>query len=261
MIFGAVVLRDIPKEEVQIDLNSYTIHGGFRGFTMVPPGLHYVKVKSGKNYFGFWHFLKPSEVIVKVFDSGTNTFVDDTPESIENFKSLALGGNMGTALYQYQHESFGPWFGLVQSISENNFPPILYPIETGNGKRYEMAFKNTHKGNIESFLSEFQYAFAMWLLHSGSESENGKAYERWKHLLLSCYNAGEDAITESPSLFSKLADTLIRQFDTLSEEWFKPGSFLHSQVSYMIEDMKDSGEKALEAKAHTLSRYMKKRMT
>lgn len=260
MILGAIILRDIPKEQVLIDLNSYPIQGGFRGFSMVPPGLHYVKIKSGRNYYGFWHFLKPSEVIVKVFDYESNSFVNDSTESTENYRNLALSGNMGTALRPYQHESFGAWFGLIQNISENNFPPIIYPIESGSGKRFEMAFKNTHSRNIDSFLSEFQYAFSAWLMSSGNEKENAKAYERWKHLLLSLYNAGESIMSEYPSLFSKLTDTIIHQFDTLSLEWFKPDSYIVSQINYLIEDMKDCAKEDLAIKSGELSAYIKKRM-
>ncbi|MHA1684395.1 MAG: hypothetical protein ACTSUE_25890, partial [Promethearchaeota archaeon] len=43
-VFGYIILRDIPKKEVQLDLALYKIQGGFRGFALVPPGLHFVKV-------------------------------------------------------------------------------------------------------------------------------------------------------------------------------------------------------------------------
>ncbi|MGC9778693.1 MAG: hypothetical protein HZR80_05575 [Candidatus Heimdallarchaeota archaeon] len=48
-MFGYIILRDIPKEEAQLDFSIFEIKGGFRGYAEVEPGIHYVSVKDGDN--------------------------------------------------------------------------------------------------------------------------------------------------------------------------------------------------------------------
>src|SRR5687767_6339014 len=113
-MFGALVLRDIPKEEVRIDLARMAIRGGFRGFSQVPlAAWHYVSVKVDATHQGFWFWLNPGEALVRVFDHAAG-FQEDEPESAATFAQMALSGTMGAALWSYPHELFGPWYGLVQ---------------------------------------------------------------------------------------------------------------------------------------------------
>ena len=68
-MFGYIILRDIPKKLVQLDLLDFPIRGGFRGFAEVNPGPHYVSIKVNEEmHKGFWCWVKPGEVIVKMYD-------------------------------------------------------------------------------------------------------------------------------------------------------------------------------------------------
>ena len=98
-MLGCIILRDIPKQAAQLDLAIYRIQGGFRGFALVPPGTHYVSVEvDGKMNEGFWCYLKPSSVIIKIYDYENETFIDSDPESEERYRMMALSGAMNKAL-------------------------------------------------------------------------------------------------------------------------------------------------------------------
>jgi len=67
--FGYIVLRDIPKQQAQIDTVIFPIKGGFRGFQLVPAGPHYVSVTGYRgDRYSFWCYLRADDVIVKVLD-------------------------------------------------------------------------------------------------------------------------------------------------------------------------------------------------
>ncbi|MBN2002595.1 MAG: AAR2 pre-mRNA splicing protein [Anaerolineae bacterium] len=257
-MFGAIVLRDVPKEEARIDWIRYQVQGGFRGFGMVPAGLHYVSVKHTEGHVGFWCWLKPQQVIVKIFDEA-GFFEDADAETQEQYADLALSGAIGAALISYPLANFAEWFGSVMHIAEDDFPPVIHTQDPGEGSRFDRAFLVTHGGNSATFLAEFQYAFAHWVISGDTASEDVAAFERWKHLVLSAYNAGE-RITQFSGVFSALVDVLLRQFAVLGDEWFAPDSFLVSdQASWMAEDMQDSGVADLPEKGQKFLAYLERR--
>jgi len=259
-MFGAMVLRDVPKQEARIDLVRRQIQGGFRGFRLVPPGLHYVSVKAGAHHAGFWCWVKPKEAVVRVFDSEKG-FQQDAPDTATHYKELAMSGAMDRALVPYAHERFGPWYGLVRHIDKESFPPPLHEQDppTGYDSRLDNAFLGTHRGDAQAFLAEFQFAFARWLVSLDAAAEDEVASARWRHLLLAAYNAGEDRIRESGVLFPHLVEALLRQFPLLPDDWFAPGSFLIEQADYLAEDMIDTGVEDLVRKGRAFADYLQTR--
>lgn len=258
-MFGAIVLRDIPKEAVRIDLARMPIQGGFRGFGQVPPGAwHYVSVKDGEHHRGFWCWVGANEAVVRVFEHGGG-FQEAKPEAAAEYAQLALSGAMGPALRPYPLESFGGWHGLVCHIPREGFPPALRPNEEGGESRFDLALQGSHGGAAESFLAEFQFAFASWLVSLDTPAEDERAFARWRHLLLGCYNAGERRIVANPGLFASLAELLPRQFALLPADWFGADSFLLGQIDYLIEDMADCGAPGLAERSAALDAYVKAR--
>src|SRR5262245_21354218 len=131
-MFGAIVLRDIPKEAARIDLARVAIQGGFRGFGQVPPAAwHYVSVLDADRHVGFWCWIDPGEAAVRVFADGG--FVEDDADTAAQFSRLALSGAMAGALRPYPHELFGAWYGLVNRIPPANFPPAIHDEDRGAG--------------------------------------------------------------------------------------------------------------------------------
>lgn len=259
MNFNAVILRDIPKEEARIDLFRQTIQGGFRGFYADVPiiGWHYVSVKVKQFHVGFWCDLSMNQAVVRVFDEKKG-FVEDTPESAQRYAQMALSGAMQQVLMPYPVPMYAHWFGMVSHIKSDHFPPQIHNDDTGTGSRLDKALLGTHKGRIDAFLAEFQYAFVRWLVSLDTATEDKAGLARWRYLLLSAYNAGEDRIREFKDLFSDLVSTLLRQFELLPKEWFKKGSFLTEQANYMVEDMLDSGVPQLAEQAQAFAAYLEK---
>lgn len=257
-MFGYVVLRDIPKEEVRIDGVRETIQGGFRGFSMVPPAAwHYVSVKDGDYHRGFWFWLNPNEVVVRVYESEAG-FVEDA-ESTTQYTPLAQSGAMGGALRPYRAETFGPWFGLVMHIPHDHFPPTLHANDPDLGHRWDNALQGTHGGDGNALLAEFQWAFVRWLVSLDTPETDEEAFARWRHLVLASYNAGERRIAPNGELFVQWVDVLLRQFPLLPDSWFTADSFLVVQAGYLAEDMQDCGIAVVAEKGKAFATYLASR--
>lgn len=257
---SAIVLRDIPKDSVKLDHFTFSnLEGGFRGFCQVPPGLHYISILSSNSHVGFWCFLKPNDALVKVFNYEENCFEDSDLDSEQKYKQLALSGSMGSSLKIYPTQYFPQWKALSCFIQEEHFPPKIHDLDPPSNSRFESAWKNTHKGSLESFMQEFQYSFLQWYCSIQTNDQEVGAFERWTFLLQSIYNAGEGNIKENPKLFMDIVDTLIAQFPCLNEEYFTKGSSIIEGIRYLIEDMQDSGNPQAKEKANELAVYMKNR--
>ncbi|MDA0242563.1 MAG: AAR2 pre-mRNA splicing protein [Chloroflexi bacterium] len=256
-MFGAIVLRDVPKEEARIDLLTYPIQGGFRGFRMVPPGVHYVSVLAGEAQVGFWCVVRPNTAVVRRLDFATNQFVADDPDTEANFQQMALSGSMNHVLLEYNHTHFAAWWRLVDKIDTADFPPL--PTAEGAGSRFERAL-GEHGGRAERLLGEIQYQFVTWLVTQPTAPDEA-AFARWRHLVLACYNAGERNMIPQPEFFRQLIPTLLAQFHYLPDSWFTADSFLVAQASYMAEDMTDSDIPELATASEEWRTYLAERTT
>ncbi|MEA5605364.1 hypothetical protein [Nostoc sp. UHCC 0252] len=258
--FCYIILRDLPKEKVQIDADIYEVEGGFRGFKNVIPGFHYVGVQVEQISQGFWCSLQPNEVLVKVFNHTLQQFEDDELETTTHYQKLALAGAMDQVLIPYDPDSGEIWEKLTNHINHQKFPQIRH-LENSNSdlllkqSRFEQALFNTHGGDTEAFMSEFQFTFAQWYINI----EDLEALNCWRDLLQIIYNAGESGITKAPNLFSSLIDTLLVQLDCLPEDMFTPNSFVTSQASYLAEDMIDSDIEGIVEKGREFEAYLEKR--
>ena len=274
---GCIILRDIPKELVQLDMMQFDIQGGFRGFSHVEPGFHFVSVKDGDEiHEGFWCFVDTDDAVIKILDYETNSFQDCRPEEEQHYKELAVSGAMAGALIPimpWNYKAVVRWNILTNYLKKERFPfklnheePMILPEglsteETCNWyqntfkSRFEQAFENTHSNDIDSFMAEFQYSFLKYIVRRKDE----QALHRWLDLLQACYNAGERTIEAYPKLFIELTTNLTFQFNFISNNEFTPNSKLFSGISNMIEDMKDSGNNNLVMKAQQLVEYFEDR--
>jgi hypothetical protein len=262
-------LRDVPKEWAQLDLLLYEIEGGFRGFALVPAGVHYVSVKrSGTMQKGFWCVVPDGGVVIRVFDDTTGEFREDTPENVENYTGLARCGAMNKTLLPVlaRHPiEYETWASLTEHLSIAPFPPALHEerpmmppagvegdalgkwFEGSFKSRFEQAFLGTHKGDVDSFMAEFEYAFLRMLL-----CNDGAAGDRWRHLILASFSAGEHAMRVSPAVFSPLVDVIVVQLPLMPPEFFDAGA-IGNQGSNMVEDLVDTEDFTLGVKGDLLA--------
>ncbi len=273
-MFGYIILRDLPKELVQLDLLYFPIKGGFRGFSDVSPGPHYISIKiDNEMHEGFWCWVQPGEAIIKVFDYENNMFKDDEPDNEAHFKNLAKSKAMNRVLIpvtSLNFKSVSFWQKLTRNIKSYHFPPKLHkevpltlPIDINPDEisdwyinkfksRFEQAFNDTHKNNIQAFLAEFEFAFLKYFVRQKDEN----ALERWMHLIQAVYNAGENGVEASPDLFINFVYVLKNQFDLLKVEDLQPGTKLIAGVNKIIEDMRDVGTDRLKEKAQFFESYL-----
>ncbi|KKK40342.1 MAG: AAR2 protein [Candidatus Lokiarchaeum sp. GC14_75] len=273
-MFGYIILRDIPKKLVQLDMLYFPIRGGFRGFREVNPGPHYVNIEVNNDmHKGFWCWVEPGEAIIKVYDYEKNIFKNDEPKNESHFKKLALSGAMNHVLIPVTLNNFKSvsfWKKLTKNISSKSFPPILHsevpmtlPLDINPDdvsdwyinkfkSRFEQAFNDSHKNNIQAFLGEFEYAFLKYIVRQSDKN----ALERWMDLIQAVYNAGERSVELSPDLFINFVYVVQYQFDLLKKEDLQPNTKLLAGVEKIIEDMRDVGTDKLIKHAQDFENYL-----
>ncbi len=276
-MFGYIILRDIPKQLVQLDLLNFPIKGGFRGFSEVTLGPHYVSIEvNDEMHEGFWCWVHPGEAIIKVYNYESDTFKDDEPENEAHFKKLATSRAMNHVLIPYSLnnvKSVSLWKKLTKNIRLDNFPPplhqevpMLLPLDINPDEisdwytdkfksRFEQAFNDTHKKDAQAFLEEFEYAFLKYIVCQRDE----KALDRWMNLIQAIYNAGERSVEAAPELFINFVDVVKHQFDLLNIEVLQSNTKLITGVERIIEDMRDVGTERLKKYSRTFEIYLRKR--
>ena len=275
-MFGYIILRDIPKEEAQLDVAIYEIKGGFRGFAEVKPGIHFVTIKDdGQMVDGFWCEVKSNDAVIKRYDYRTKSFVDCEPEEHFRYKDMAVSGAMNHVLIPVMTQSHSLvqfWEELTSHLKYENFPfslnkeePMTPPTNltpkeleewylTTFKSRFEQAFQDTHKRDMFSFFDEIQYAFILYVLFKDEQ-----AYDRFFHLIQAVYNAGERSVTNAPGFFSGFLDIIRKQFNTIKAEDFTPENKLIANLSNLLEDMEDLGNRPLKEKSSDFKEYLNER--
>lgn len=262
---------------VQLDLLYFPIRGGFRGFSEVSPGPHYVSIKVNEEmHEGFWCWVEPGEAIIKVYDYENNVFKDDEVDIELHFQKLATCGAMNHVLIPFTLNNFKSvslWMKLTKNIRVEHFPPALHteepmtlPIDLNPDEisewylnkfksRFEQAFTDTHGNNIQAFMEEFEFSFLKYIVRQRDEN----ALNRWMHLIQAVYNAGERSVETAPDLFIDFVYVMKYQLDLLNDEDLQPETKIIAGVDRIIEDMRDVGTDELKETAQTLEAYLNSR--
>jgi hypothetical protein len=251
-MFGAIILRNLPRQEIQIDLGRVEVKGWYRGFGMVPPGLHYVSTEVNGHTSGFWCWVRAGEAVVRVYDHDQQTFIEDTPEASLTFSQMVRNDMMTRSLIPYNMRLYNEWSALTHHITPEALPPVLAFADdevVGQGTRFENAFYGTHRGSARAFLTELQFSFLCWQL-DWSCCESG-AKERWTHLLTAISRAGVRHMHEQPALFVAVVEVLMAQFDALYG-----GPLLVALAEGIIEDMTATNRPELMEKATAFADFI-----
>ncbi|XP_018333929.1 protein AAR2 homolog [Agrilus planipennis] len=122
---GAIlVLLDVPEgTEMGIDLKVWNTEENFRGFKMIPPGLHFIfyscvsKTEDIAPRRGFFHNFKKSEFLVKKWNKGKE---DLCLEEVDNKEVVGLKDNyiaLDKFLGPYPFEIHKRWSALISHIT------------------------------------------------------------------------------------------------------------------------------------------------
>ncbi len=268
---GWIILRDIPKDQVQLDLVVFEVQGGFRGFALVPPGLHYVALKeNGQLGAGFWCLVAPGTVVVRVYDYERREFERDS-EQESTYQAMARSGAMNRALIPAVRMAgpiLGLWQKLTAAVGNDGEIPVLHaenpmvpPLDadpefveqwytTKFKSRFMQAFEGTHKGNVSTLLAELQYAFVRSLVREGEIDEGGQA--RWQHLFLAITQAGEHTIRQYPEVFARLAQVVQDEVEVLKDMGISMDDGFTQAIEYFVEDLEDAENEILAQRASAI---------
>jgi hypothetical protein len=200
-----IVLRDVPKEVVQLDLTAFRVGGGFRGFQNALEGYHHVKVVDGGEVaFGEVWLDRPGAAAVLRYDGGR--FVDEGGEDAARYAQLAASGSMAAALVDALGQSDGlpranAWREATSAIDRP-----LDAIAAGPGlegpSRF-LAFWQGHQGDEKAALADLQASFVR-----AAARDDKAAAGRLYALLAACFDAGERNVKQAGGFFDAFARAL-----------------------------------------------------
>ncbi len=275
-MYGYIILIDIPKEEVQLDVTIYEIKGGFRGFSEVKPGIHYVTVKDNEQMVdGFWCKVRANDAVIKRYDYQSKSFVNYEVKEHFDYKDMALSGAMDHVLIPVMsssHHLAQVWSDLTSYLKHDFYPislnheePMTPPTNgtpeeleewylTTFKSRFDQAFYDTHNSDIDSFFEELQFSFISYMLFSDVE-----AIDRYMHLLQAVYNAGERNVITTPDFFNGFLDIIRVHFNQIADEDFTPDRKYLTNIGNLLDDMEDSEIVPLIDKAKEFREYLNTR--
>ncbi|XP_015786310.1 protein AAR2 homolog [Tetranychus urticae] len=134
---GFFLLLDLPiGSSIGIDLSDYSVGEKFKGFKMIPPGLHFIHYSAvnSKNRneiaprTGLFHFFQPKEVIIRKWDGGNEDISSELLDADE-FQRYQdnLIGSLDQHLAPYPFREYQRWINLTNYISLTVLE-ILNPI-------------------------------------------------------------------------------------------------------------------------------------
>ncbi|XP_074601394.1 protein AAR2 homolog [Brevipalpus obovatus] len=121
------LLLDFPLgSSVGIDLSEYNAGEKFKGFKMIPPGLHFIHFSAVSSddfrqsapRTGFFHVFNCKEVLVRRWDAKTEDISDEkvSDEEIQRYKA-DLFGKLDQFLAPYPFKQLQRWVGLSDHIN------------------------------------------------------------------------------------------------------------------------------------------------
>lgn len=124
---SAIILENVPPgTEVGIDYHAWYVGPTFRGIVNIPPGFHFLFYSSVDKYndkaprSGFFIFLQPGDVIVKLFDRENERLGDDErPVETQRQQYMNEIETIGKYLAPYPSKECTKWFPLTRYITED----------------------------------------------------------------------------------------------------------------------------------------------
>jgi len=271
-----IIINDVPKIKVKLDLFTYPLDEDFKGFREVPPGAHYLSVKTETGYASFWCYLKPQQTIVKFFDSYTQEFQDYDLEDAAYYQELASWGAMDEELRVYKTKGSITWLLLTNDIKSSHFPVTLHPVpplppqdtrstesaqagtQSQNKSEFEKVLFDTHGGDEVAFLTEFQFAFASWFF-SELDNEDIAALNRWGYLVEAVCNAGISNLAKAPTTIATLVGNLRTQLDSVDDSLLNSEEPIVSLIGDLAAELVNCDIESFVKEGQQLKSFLKQR--
>ena len=194
---GWIVLRDIPKEAVQLDGLRFDVAGGFRGFQTVPGGYHLVRVldSAAAAWASCEVWLDQGAAEVLIYDDSGKLHRAEAARH----GAMASSGDLDTALIDVtaddRTEHMLAWGESTSRIDQ----PVR---QIALADRADISFLRAHS-DAKAAQRELQAAFVR--MHA-LEDEKAEAY--FFYLLQAHYHAGARRIAAAVDYFAWFARTL-----------------------------------------------------
>lgn len=238
-MMATIILRDIPKYQVQLDHLLFTVEGGFRGFQQVPAGFHIIRVFSEDEPTPLeveMILSNPSSVIVFIAEDGA--LVKDTSEEGKEFEEMASQGLMNPALINVVTRHFShmsDWQALTSAIDKPIVSLPTFEWKESSSSRFDQFWLENQK-NDHTALRTLQVAFVQAAVYHKPGAE-----QQLRTLLQAHNHAGEKGIKSASTYFPQYAAwlLLIKPFFPL---FFQKQGAAYEGLTYLIEDLRDVGK-------------------
>jgi hypothetical protein len=233
-----IVLRDVPKDEIQIDLWPFKVSGGFRGFSEVLSGPHFLTVKDKGQKVDEWFFIK-TKTLVKRYDEEAMRFINSENDSEFNYANMADSGLMLNNLIVYPNQAAMQWQALTSFVTEDNFDSI----------RIRPSMDAIENNTSELLLAQYQMSYVRMIVQP-LENRNEEDWNNWGLWLRFFYGFSSHQILENKHLFLLVIDLFIMQFNILPKAYRKDIDFIEKQGFDFIQKIEKTQEKDLILKAN-----------
>lgn len=232
-----IILRNLPKEKIQIDIWPFEIQGGFRGFQQVPNGLHYIAVLFHNTYPGFWCFIEGATV-VKAFNLEKSQFIDADNKTTIASQALADSGAMNKDLIVFPKASELQWYRLTSHISPKNYDQIINLTPSSISTNI----------NDKEVIAAYQMAFLKVIVCQPELLEPYKM-QLWKEWIQAFYQANQTTIQNRITLFPIIIDLLILHQELMPKAYDSELVFIKKEAKNFIYKLEIIGDSLLSQKA------------
>ncbi|XP_053203358.1 protein AAR2 homolog [Panonychus citri] len=134
------LLIDLPVgSTIGIDFSEYSVGVKFKGFKMIPPGLHFVHYSAVDRKFptqtsprsGFFHIFQPKEIYIRRWDGGDEDISEILldPDEVQRYSDNLIG-SLDQHLAPYPFSEYRKWTQLTNYIGVN----VLNTLNPNCGK-------------------------------------------------------------------------------------------------------------------------------
>ncbi len=249
-----IIVRDAPKHRVELDLLSFPVGAGFRGFEGVLQGIHRVRIVTGDGLVASCELMLPNMRSVHVLRFEQGELHADTSPEARQLAHQAEAGELDAGLISplsLNHDLTVAWHTATSAI-DKPLDEIPLPAKTrGIGNRFARFWKS-HGGKSERALRELQSAFARSVLR-----RDHLAQKRLVETVTAHYTAGAKRIAATPEYFVSFGQSVTAFYKLMPAS--DPATAMFHGIEHLAADLDRVGTAELTQVAADLKRVHPRR--